>query len=170
MALLARDIMQTRVVTVPSDMPLSDVADLLFRERIGGAPVIEAGAGGRGRVIGIISRTDLMRFPLYRNAVAGVIDDYVRDLAAADGIGGVEPLPAPVLEELSAHAAGDAMAASPISFEAATPVRDVARAMVARRVHRVVITDGDALAGVISSLDIVRLVAEGRDLGDRGPH
>lgn len=163
MTLLARDIMQTRVVTVPSDMPLSDVADLLFRERIGGAPVVEPRADGRGRVIGIISRTDLMRFPRYRNAVAGVIDDYVRDLAAADGIGGVEPLPAPVLEELSVHTAGVAMAAAPVCVDASTPVGDVARAMVARHLHRVLVMNGEELAGVISSLDIVRVVAEGRD-------
>jgi len=164
MTLLASDIMQRRVVTVSSDMPLSAVAALLFRERIGGAPVVESSAEGRGRVVGIISLMDLTRFPLYRNAVAGVVDDYVRDLAAADGIGGVEPLPAPVLEELSAHTAGDAMAAAPLCVDAGTPVRDVARAMVARHLHRVLVMNGEELAGVISSLDLVRVVAEGRDL------
>ena len=50
----------------------------------------------------------------------------------------------------------------PISVDEATPVGDVARAMVERRVHHVVVTRGGAgIVGVVSSLDFVRTFVEG---------
>ena len=50
----------------------------------------------------------------------------------------------------------------PISVDETTPVGDVARAMVERRIHHVVVTRcGAAIAGVVSSLDFVRTFAEG---------
>ena len=48
----------------------------------------------------------------------------------------------------------------PISVDEATPLRDVARTMVAQRIHHVVVTDAMGLAGVVSSLDFVRTFAE----------
>ena len=48
----------------------------------------------------------------------------------------------------------------PISFDEATPIRDVARAMVAQRIHHVVVTGPTGLAGVVSSLDFVRTFVE----------
>ncbi len=162
MTLLARDIMQTNVVTVAADMPLSDLADLFLRERIGGAPVIEADRPGA--VIGIISRTDLMRFPLYQGAVSGILGEYLRALDAGDGDDSPAPMPRPIVGELSAHTVREAMAAEPFTVAATTPVREVAQAMVAQHLHRVLVTDNSGLVGLISSLDIVRLVADGADL------
>lgn len=44
----------------------------------------------------------------------------------------------------------------PISVDQATPLGDVARAMVERRIHHVVVTGDAGLVGVVSSLDFVR--------------
>ncbi len=48
----------------------------------------------------------------------------------------------------------------PISVDEATPLRDVARAMVEQRIHHVVVTGPQGLVGVVSSLDFVRTFAE----------
>jgi len=48
----------------------------------------------------------------------------------------------------------------PISVGEATPLRDVARAMVAQRIHHVVVTGPTGLVGVVSSLDFVRTFVE----------
>jgi predicted transcriptional regulator len=48
----------------------------------------------------------------------------------------------------------------PISVEPATPVGEVARQMVERGIHHVVVTDArGGIAGVVSSLDFVRTFA-----------
>jgi CBS domain-containing protein len=44
----------------------------------------------------------------------------------------------------------------PISVDQATPLGEVARTMVQRQVHHVVVTDESGLVGVVSSLDFVR--------------
>jgi predicted transcriptional regulator len=48
----------------------------------------------------------------------------------------------------------------PISVDEATPLSDVARSMVERRIHHVVVTSGASIAGVVSSLDFVRVFVE----------
>jgi signal-transduction protein with cAMP-binding, CBS, and nucleotidyltransferase domain len=48
----------------------------------------------------------------------------------------------------------------PISVDEATPLRDVARAMVAQGIHHVVVTGPEGLVGVVSSLDFVRTFVE----------
>ncbi len=44
----------------------------------------------------------------------------------------------------------------PISVDADTSVSDVARLMVERRIHHVVVTQADGMVGVVSALDFVR--------------
>ena len=56
----------------------------------------------------------------------------------------------------------DVMVTDVVTVTADAPVRDVARELVARRIHRVVVVDGGALVGIVSALDVVELVAEGR--------
>lgn len=49
----------------------------------------------------------------------------------------------------------------PISVDADTPVEEVARLMLERRIHHVVVTHGGTMVGIVSALDFVRLVARG---------
>lgn len=163
MPLTAKDIMQTRLVTVRADQPLSELSELFYRHRITGAPVVDPdGDGSPGTVLGVISRSDLVRFPLYRGAIVGLLDDYFRALSAAEGDeGDAPPLPETLQEILSKHTVREAMAASPVSVSPDTPVRDIARAMASQHLHRALVVEGDKLVGLISSLDIVQLVADG---------
>ena len=44
----------------------------------------------------------------------------------------------------------------PISVSPDTPVSEVARLMIERKIHHVVVTDSEGIVGVVSSLDFVR--------------
>ena len=44
----------------------------------------------------------------------------------------------------------------PITVSPDTPLREVARVMLERKAHHVVVTDSEGIAGVVSSLDFVR--------------
>ncbi|MDJ0847786.1 MAG: CBS domain-containing protein [Myxococcota bacterium] len=48
-----------------------------------------------------------------------------------------------------------------VAVEPETPFREVARALASNRVHRALVIDGETLVGIITALDIVRLVGEG---------
>jgi CBS domain-containing protein len=55
MVMVIRDVMSTRLVCVRRDAPMKEVAALLVRNRIGGAPVVD----DDGHVLGIVSESDL---------------------------------------------------------------------------------------------------------------
>jgi CBS domain-containing protein len=64
----ASDIMNLPAVTVPESLPYSEVADLMAKKGINRVPVTDA----EGRLIGIITRTDLIR-AFSRNATCEAI-------------------------------------------------------------------------------------------------
>jgi len=49
-----------------------------------------------------------------------------------------------------------------VSVAPETSVVTAARLMTSSRIHRVVVLDGDRLCGVLSTLDLVRAVGQGR--------
>ena len=61
----------------------------------------------------------------------------------------------------SLHVA-DVMSEAPITVQEATPIADVARALVDRKIHRVPVVESGALVGIVTTTDIVRALADGR--------
>ncbi|WP_207262941.1 CBS domain-containing protein [Desulfovibrio sp. Huiquan2017] len=55
--LTAGDIMTLDPVSVPSDAAMTEVADILVKHKVGGLPVVDG-----GRLIGIITQLDVLRF------------------------------------------------------------------------------------------------------------
>lgn len=49
-----------------------------------------------------------------------------------------------------------------VSFEEETPARELARQMLAKRIHRVVITKDGAIRGIVTSLDLLKALLEER--------
>lgn len=43
-----------------------------------------------------------------------------------------------------------------VSFEADTPIPEIARQMLAKRIHRVVVTSDGKLAGILTTMDMLR--------------
>lgn len=50
----------------------------------------------------------------------------------------------------------------PVSVDLATPLSEVARTMLEQHIHHVIVTNGGAIAGVVSSFDFVRAFVERR--------
>jgi CBS domain-containing protein len=70
----ARDIMTVEVLTVPPEMPLTQLATLLDDHDISGAPVTDRD----GRVVGVVSATDLVRRARLPNPAGTVADIMTR--------------------------------------------------------------------------------------------
>ena len=159
MAILARHIMQRDVRTVDPDMSLAVLEDTLLRHRISGVPVLE-----HGEVVGIVSRSDIVRTLSLDRSLAGLVSDFYRQIADVSG----EPAAsewkrAQGLEEhLAQRRVRDAMTPELITVSPDTPIQDVARLMLDRHVHRLLVTEGKRLLGLISSSDLVQVIADGR--------
>jgi len=154
MPLRARDVMQANVLAVPPELTLAALEDFLLSKRISGAPVVED-----GKVIGIVSRSDVVRCLSLERSLSGLIAD---GLASPEEPASSVRHPADVEERLTAHTVRDAMVVDPVVVPPDAPIADVARLLHERHIHRVLVTEGATLRGVISTLDLVRLIAAGR--------
>lgn len=143
----AKDIMRDRVVTLGPDMTLKEAAELFERAGISGAPVVGPGR----KLLGVLSQTDLTRRE--REQEQNRVPAFYRE-------GGLlrmaRPLDSALLTRVS-----EVMTPAVLAADEGTPVRALAAIMVARRVHRVVIVRDGALRGIVTTMDILRVVAAG---------
>lgn len=154
----AADVMQGEPVTVSPDLSLAALEDLLLSHRIGGVPVVE-----HGELVGVISRSDVVRVLSLERSLAGIIGEGLREAEFAPGEeGATRPLPDALRGQLQAHTVRDAMVTDPITVGPTASIGEVARRLVERHVHRVLVTEGRKLVGLVTSLDVVALVAQGR--------
>ncbi|MEZ4444118.1 MAG: CBS domain-containing protein [Polyangiaceae bacterium] len=150
--LTAKDIMTRDLVTVRVDMPVEQLTELLLSRSISGAPVLNEA----GKPVGVVSITDVMRS---RNADQTSSDDHIHDYYkhALEQQYGKGELEMAIESELSV---ADIM--TPMVFEVPedAPVQRVADEMLRGHIHRVFVTRGHELQGVITSFDMVRVVRD----------
>jgi CBS domain-containing protein len=132
---------------------------MLIEQRISGVPVVDA-----GRVVGVVSRADIARVQVLMQALDGQVSDHLRyDDAQADGFEHPQrPEYQGFEQKLSELKVRDAMRHQVISCPATTSVVDLADLMVRQHIHRIIVVEGERPVGIVSSLDIARLVAGSR--------
>lgn len=175
-----RDIMTTEVLSLSPDATLREAAELLDAQHIGGVPVL---AGGR--VVGVVSVSDIIaheaddpdafdggdaeRRPvgleeLEEEMASG--PDSVTDYFAELWQDGVRPdgwrttLLAIHDEELRGTRVAEIMSRDVIALGPDATVEEAARLMLERDIHRVVVLEDGELAGLVTTTDLVRAVAQ----------
>ena len=168
-----RDIMTTDVVSVPPGATLREVAEVLAEREVSGAPVVDEA----GRVIGVITATDLVRFespeapPRPRREGQGRREErqpepppgFLVELWAEPGPEVLERfLAARSMEAdpLDRHTADEIMTPDIVALPPDAEVHVAAERMLRERVHRVLVMEDGRLVGVVSSTDVLRAVAE----------
>lgn len=137
MTLCARDLMQRDPMTVSADLPVLLVLHLFVVSQVSGAPIVD----DRGRVVGIISKTDLLQ-----------IVDQVCD---AD-IDALESVTADLPEQLDGIVAREAGTSEVVWVSPDAPISRVADLMRTEGVHRVLVGDPSHLLGIVTSFDMLR--------------
>lgn len=143
--------MQGDVQTVTPETTLAELADLLVTKRIGGVPVVEAGA-----LVGVVSRSDFARIVSLERSLAGLVAEAETPAEFAPG---EAPEPVALPPHVEGRAVRDVMVSATVTVSPETPIEEIADLLVKHHLHRVFVTDGKTLRGVVSALDIVRLVA-----------
>ena len=184
-----RDIMTSELVTVTPETSIREAMETLGRYHVSGAPVVSGGT-----LLGVVSATDLLTFvgalsgvPTERDADTtewGEWPDSPRadsegsepasaffaelwDDAGVDVATRTSSVSGPEWNALEEHDVSEVMTRSPLTtLPPDADVRAAADLMRRFRIHRVLVTDDDHLVGIVSSLDIARVVAEQR-LTDR---
>ena len=177
-----RDIMTTDVVTVSPQTTLRDAAELLAARHVGGAPVVDG-----TRLVGVVSASDLLAFEASTPAVPAEgeeprewdewgelpgweTDDepparYFTELWADAGADVAERMAEPASPEwdvLAEHTVAEVMSRRLLALPPTADVAVAADGMRAADVHRVLVTEGGALLGVVTTMDLARAVADHR--------
>ena len=141
-------IMTKNPVYVDGATTARELAAVLDENEVSGAPVVDP----RGCVVGVVSRTDLLHRCLEGPLGSRPGGSFLSAIAESSG----GEYDAEVLGTVS-----DFMNPDPITATVDESVNLIAKRMHAERVHRVVVVDDDGrLQGIVTSLDLVRLLSK----------
>lgn len=153
----AKDIMRTDVATLRPEDTLESAIDLFEELHISGAPVVDSS----GELVGVLSASDIARFAREKGSARGAASEKLEqlddELTEDEGLFDVDDYSE---ELLGRERVCDWMTAKVISARPDATLRDLCRVMSRESVHRVVIASGRKLAGLVTSFDVVRCVAD----------
>lgn len=128
-----RELMQRDVKTVGLNAAVKDAVVALADSHISALPVLD----GAGQMIGVISTTDIL----------------TSEAEAADAVAREALFEVTLVRDL--------MTTHPLTIAPEAEMKQAAQEMLYADVHRLFVTEGDRVVGVISTTDIVRAVAGG---------
>ncbi len=152
-----RDIMHKDVETVRPETRLPELGRAFQHSRVSGFPVVEKD----GRLVGIVSRSDVIRQLAIEQSLGEAMVDSVRDDTDEDWAeSSAQEIGQLVGRRMEGHRVGDIMRTDLISAAPDDSLGEVAARMLERGVHRVPVVEDGQLVGLISSMDFVRLAAD----------
>jgi predicted transcriptional regulator len=146
-----KDVMNPDIMTVADDMTTDELVRFLTEREISGAPVVD----GQGHFVGVVSMTDVGRHLAEPADFAATPSEFYRD--ASDDMT-LEDFGQRYVEERTTTVR-DVMTPVVHQVSATAAVADAARIMVERGIHRLVVTQDREPVGMITSMDLLRVVA-----------
>lgn len=142
--LKAADVMARDVLMVHPETAVEEVSSLFQFHNIHGAPVVDHD----GILVGIVTENDLVFGQM------GTTPDRppAGEPKGRRGLRAVETTPR----------VADIMTPNPIAAEEGTPVEDLCNLMWRLKIHRIPIVREGKVTGIVSSLDICRVIADGQ--------
>lgn len=146
--LRARDIMTEDVITVKSSTTVEELARLLMKNQISGAPVVDE----EGSLIGIVTENDLItqNKRLHIPTILRLFDAFI-------------PLGTSRLEreikKMTATTVGEICTEKVITVEPDTPIDEVATIMTEKKIHLIPVVKEGKIVGIIGKRDIIKGVA-----------
>lgn len=173
-----RDLMTPDPWTLEPEMTLRDAVERLVDFGVSGAPVVSI-----ERLVGVLSVSDIVEYqsssPVPRRHEdeewsvfqqweadrAGAFSGFFRSAgteAGAEMLGQVGDGAPGGEDMLAEQLVGDVMTRMVLALSPDADVVEAAKLMAERGVHRLVVTEGETLQGIVSSMDFIRAIAEGK--------
>ncbi len=153
----AREVMTAAMITVRTDMSIQEAAQVLIENEISGAPVVDE----IGRFVGVLSMTDIARDMAEKGEA--IENRFLRNFYAQGWEDEIDPED---MEKLVVRTSGqlvsDVMTPTIYTVAEGTPVVEITKTMISGRVHRLFVTREGKLAGIVTTLDVLKLMSEGR--------
>ncbi len=147
--LTAKDIMNKNVVTVKPDTSLQELASLLMKNQISGAPVVDAG----GALYGIVTENDLIaqNRRLHIPTVVSFLDAAIY-LESSKKF-------AEEVRRVTATKVGDICNRKVLTVSEDSTLTDIATIMSEKKVHLLPVVRSGKVVGIVGKRDVVRAVA-----------
>jgi CBS domain-containing protein len=177
-----KDMMQTEVITVSSQAPVGVLIRTLEERGISGVPVVN----DAGELEGVVSSSDVLRlardveevpeaarwglslgaafreealvappaegefFAYYVTPSGGFVDvrDQIREISG---------------NAFEGYTVADIMTPAPITVEPEASLGELAGLLRDRKVHRALVVSGSKLVGIVTTMDILGVLADGKD-------
>lgn len=147
----AKDIMTTNVKVAKETDTIQDIANILITEKIGGVPVVNE----EGKVVGIISETDIMKKEKYVNPL-----EYITFLQGVIYLNDFKKMEHDI-KDIAAIQVKDLMSKEVIKVHEDDTFDDIANIMIKKSVNRVPVVDqNDKIKGIICRYDIIKSMYE----------
>jgi len=153
--LMARDVMNPSVITVQDDWTVRELATFLTEREITGAPVVDT----TGRLVGVVSFTDIAENQASEERIDVEASAAQRDVREWESRGNPDEFRG-LRVEGDAMLVRDIMTPTVYTIPDSTAVPDIARTMVAGRIHRLFVTRDGRVVGIVTTLDLARLLVE----------
>ncbi len=146
----AKEIMQRKLITVPPDMLVTELAELFSSRGISGAPVVDL-----GRPIGVVSMTDIANTAGMQGEMVphATRPHYYRDVWMEE-----EEFDGFSIGEVDSRTVADIMTPAVYQADESSPVEDLVEIMLEAKIHRVIITNNDKAVGIVTTTDLIRLL------------
>lgn len=147
--LTAGEIMTKVIITVNPEMGVEELASLLWENKIGGAPVVDA----QGHLMGVVTENDLIdqSKKVHIPTVLSILDSmiFLENPARLDQ----------EIKKMTGTKVADIYSSKPVTVNEATTLEELASIMADRKVHTLPVTTSEGqLVGVIGKSDIIRAI------------
>lgn len=147
--LQAKDIMTTDIITVTMDTPAGKLADIFWKNRISGAPVLDE----NGKLIAVVTESDLIdqtkkiHIPTMISLLDSVI--FLESSKKTEK----------EIRKMSGNTVRDICTMDLVTVSEDTPLDEIATIISEKKVHTLPVVKDDQLVGVIGKGDIIRTLA-----------
>jgi predicted transcriptional regulator len=158
-SLTAADVMNSGIKTVSPRMTLPELEESFQRDRVTGYPVVEHAA-----LVGVVSRSDVIRQLCTERHVAETVSDFFfdeRDFYELK-MESLQQIADRVGERIESLSVADVMEPDPLTVPLDLPIREVAKRFLSHSIHRLPVVDRADLVGIITTMDLAELIAQGR--------
>lgn len=152
-AVTAADVMTRHVVTLRDDRTVEEAAAFLVAHEISGAPV----ADRNGNLVGVLSVTDIVRDGTENEA--GPSPEPARQAHGWERLMNPEEIKQLRVQHVG-RLVSDIMTPTVFTVPEDLSVGEVARTMVAGRIHRLIVTHGARPVGIVTPHDLLKLLYE----------
>lgn len=153
--LVAKDVMNTEMLKVRDDMTVAELAEFLVDHEISGVPVEDAD----GHLVGVVSLSDVARSLTGRDEAVLTHTEPEYYLSSWEERFNAEDIAGLRIAE-SDETVAEIMTPSILAVDEEMPVGKIAEKMIDARIHRLLVTRGKKVVGIITTTDLLGLLVD----------